>query len=87
VSSDLSTDNIRFSNVTREYIMFEFPAGHKHDSHNPLRLTLESLRTPRSYRPSSEFTVETMSTEGYVIDAGGSDITVTMNQMNDIKGL
>ena len=44
-----------------------------------MRLTLENVRTPRSFRPSSEFLVETTSPEGYVIDAGGSDITVTMN--------
>jgi hypothetical protein len=86
-SSDLATDKIRFNNVTTEYISFEFPSGHNYTKHNPLRLTLENIRTPRSFRPSSEFTVETRSTQGYIIDAGGSDITVVMNQMNDLTAL
>ena len=51
-----------------------------------MRLTLEGVRTPRSFRPSSEFGVQTISTLGFVIDAGGSDITVTMNKMNTMSG-
>lgn len=50
-----------------------------------MRLTLEGVRTPRSFRPSAEFGVETISTEGYPIDAGGSDITVTMSEMNTMS--
>ena len=70
---------MKFVNLTSASILFSFPKGHDHTKHNPMRLTLEGVRTPRSFRPSSEFGVETISTLGYVIDAGGSDITVTMN--------
>ena len=64
----------------------EFESAHSTDN-NPLKLTLENIRMPRSYRPSSEFVVQTTSLEGFVIDQGGSDITVTMSQMNTLSSL
>ena len=45
---------------------------------------MQNIRTPRSFRPSSEFLIETTSIEGYIIDAGGSDITVEMQKMNTL---
>lgn len=78
---------MKFLNVTESSIIFSFPQGHDADTHNPMRLTLEGIRTPRSFRPSSEFKVETISTLGYPIDAGGSDITVIMSKMNTMAGL
>lgn len=74
-----SVDAAQFVNVTSEFILFAFEVEHNHLVDNPITLTLEKVRTPRSFRPSSEFLIETMSVEGFVIDAGGSDITVTMS--------
>ena len=48
---------------------------------------MRNLRTPRSFRPSSEFKIETRTEEGYVIDGGGSDITVEMKEMNSLTGI
>jgi len=64
-----------FVELTPEYILFKFPDGHSTDN-NPIRLTLKNIRTPRSFRPSSEFRIETMSVEEYVIDGGGTDISL-----------
>ena len=47
-------------------------------------MKFENIRTPRSFKPSSEFLIQTMSVEGFVIDQGGSDITVVMSEMNTI---
>ena len=52
-----------------------------------MTLSIKGVRTPRSFRPSSEFAIRTISTEGYVIDAGGQDITVTMSEMNILTSL
>lgn len=68
-----TVDALKFENVTSEYILFSVPDGHS-TVNNPIILTIEGVRTPRSFRPSSEFLIESMSEEGYVIDAGGSDI-------------
>ena len=38
--------------------------------------------TPRSFKTSSGFTISTSNDEGYVIDAGGNDIAVTMSVMS-----
>ena len=54
---------------------------------DPLRLIMQDIRTPRSFRPSSEFIIQTMSKEGYIIDQGGSDISVVMSQMNTMTSL
>ena len=64
----------------------KFPNGHTIEQ-NPIRLTLKNIRTARSFRPSSEFRVETMSIEEYVIDGGGSDITVVMSNMNTLSSV
>lgn len=77
---------MQFHNVTSSYMYMKFPTGHA-TSDNPIRLTLQNLRTPRSFRPSSEFKIETRTEEGYVIDGGGSDITVQMNEMNFLTGI
>ena len=75
-----------FKEVTSEYILFTFPNGHSTDD-NPIRLSLNDVRTPRSFRPSSEFKIETWTVEGFIIDAGGTDITVTMSKMNELTKL
>ena len=77
---------IQFVEVVESYLLLQFPEGHL-TSKNPIELTIKGMRTPRSFRPSSEFVIETLSTENYVIDAGGSDITITMNIMNTLTGL
>jgi len=61
VINKVSTDVAKFVNVTAEYIMFVFENGHEYLTDNPIKLTLEKIRTPRSFRPSSEFVIETMS--------------------------
>lgn len=82
-----STDElIEFTEVTERYLLMTFPDGHL-ISRNPIELQMNDMRTPRSFRPSSEFLIETISDEGYVIDAGGTDITVTMDIMNTLTGL
>ena len=68
-----NVDSLKFVNVTSEYLLFSLPNGHS-TVNNPLILTIEGVRTPRSFRPSKEFVIESMSVEGYIIDAGGSDI-------------
>ena len=67
-------------------MLLGFPDGHEIEN-NPIRLTIENIRTPRSFRPSSEFLIETMSVEGHVIDAGGTDIQVAMSQMNKMTAM
>ena len=57
------------------------PNGHNTEN-NPIELGITGLRTPRSFRPSSEFVIETLTEEDYIIDAGGSDIRVEMSKMN-----
>ena len=79
-------EKIVFVELTSEYILLSLPDGHS-TKNNPILLTLNNIRTPRSFRPSSEFLIETSSDEGYVIDAGGSDITVVMNVMNELSSL
>ena len=77
---------MEFVEVTPEYILLKFPNGHSIDD-NPIRLTLLDIRTPRSFRPSSEFRIETMSVEKFVIDGGGTDIAVVMSVMNTMNGV
>lgn len=72
--------------LTSRLIIFKFDEAHT-TAANPIKLRLENIRMPRSFRPSSEFSVETKSLEGFVIDAGGSDITVTMSEMNTLNSL
>ena len=77
---------MEFVELTSEYILLSFPEGHSTDD-NPIRLTLQGIRTPRSFRPSSEFRIETMSVEKYVIDGGGTDIAVVMSEMNTLTSV
>ena len=72
---------MEFVELTPEYLLLTFPNGHS-ITKNPIRPTLEGIRTPRSFRPSSELRIETMSVEKYVIDGGGTDIAVAMSKMN-----
>ena len=69
--------------MTESYIYFIFSKGHLTED-NPIKLILQDIRTPRSFRPSSEFAIETRSDEGYVIDGGGGDIVVQMTKMNSL---
>lgn len=77
---------MEFVELTPEYILLKFPDGHSIED-NPIRLTLKNIRTPRSFRPSSEFRIETMSVEGYVIDGGGTDISLQMSVMNTLTSV
>lgn len=74
---------MEFVSITSTVLELKFVNGHKTDQ-NPIRMTLGKIRTPRSFRPSSEFLIQTMSVEGFVIDQGGSDIAVVMSEMNTI---
>ena len=84
VDDSTNKDSMAFVEVTPEYLLLKFPLGHQ-TVNNPILLSIEGVRTPRSFRPSSEFVIQTMSVEEYIIDAGGSDITVTMSKMNEIS--
>jgi len=74
---------MEFVSITSTVLELKFGNGHKTEQ-NPIRMKLEKIRTPRSFRPSSEFLVQTMSIEGFVIDQGGSDISAVMDEMNTI---
>lgn len=77
---------LKFEIVTPEYINLSFIDGHRVEN-NPVRLTIENVRTPRSTRPSSEFLVQTLSKEGFIIDGGGTDINVVMTNVNTLKAM
>ena len=81
-----SDEKIDFTEVTERYVLLTFPDGHE-TIRNPIELTIRGIRTPRSYRPSSEFLIETISAEDYVIDAGGTDIVFVMDTMNTLTGV
>ena len=76
----------RLEEITQTYALFQMPNGHLTDD-NPIELSITGLRTPRSFRQSSEFVIETMTVEKYIIDAGGGDIFVKMSRMNVMDGL
>lgn len=65
-----SLDQMDYINMTDKYVLFFFEAGHSVAS-NPLWARIDYIRNPRSFRPSTGFTVTTMDQNGYVIDAGG----------------
>ena len=76
-------NTMEFVSITSTVLELKFRNGHNTDQ-NPIRMALEKIRTPRSFRPSSEFLIQTMSVEGFVIDQGGSDLSVVMSEMNTI---
>lgn len=82
----MGSAKIKFDKLTESTVSFYFAKGAKKKD-NPIKLKLTGLRTPRSFRPSSEFNIATTTTEGYVVDQGGSDITVTMKEQNFIDGM
>ena len=49
-------EQIDFVELTSQSILLNFPDGHSINS-NPIELTLKNIRTPRSFRPSSEFII------------------------------
>ena len=81
--SGVLNNSMEFVKMTSTELDLKFANGHTVDQ-NPIRMKFESIRTPRSFRPSSEFQIQTLSIEGFVIDQGGSDISVIMNKMNTI---
>ena len=83
---------INYHSLTSKALTFLLPDGHSTDN-NPIQIQLKGVRTPRSFRPTSEFNIETLSPidaftgVNYIIDAGGTDITVTMSVMNVMSGI
>ena len=61
------TKSLEFVRITETELDLKFVNGHTTDQ-NPIRMKFENIRTPRSFRPSSEFQIQTLSIEGFVID-------------------
>jgi hypothetical protein len=78
------SDEVILTEVHTDHLIFDMPLGHITED-NPIKLTLQSMRTPRSFRPSGGFDVRSATVEEYIIDAGGSDMTVVMSVMNEIQ--
>ena len=78
--------NAVLEEITTRYALFQMPNGHL-TLDNPIELSITGLRTPRSYRQSSAFLIETMTVDKFIIDAGGGDITVEMSRMNFMNSL
>ena len=72
--------------MTLNSITFELPAGHL-TSEPPLSVTLRNVLSPRSFKSSYAFNITSMNPEGYSIDAGGSDISVTMSTMQQLGSI
>jgi hypothetical protein len=53
----------------------------------PVTFSLLNVRTPRSFKTSQTFILSTMGSDGYVIDAGGKEIALTMNQMTPLSSI
>ena len=79
-------NTLKFNNITENTISFNVPNGLK-TSERSVSLTLKQIFTPRSFRPSSGFTVYTKNADGYIVDSGGQDIAVTMDTMNTMTDL
>ena len=61
------TNSMEFVSITTTDLVLKFINGHTKEQ-NPIRMKFEKIRTPRSFRPTSEFTIQTSSVEGFVID-------------------
>ena len=59
--------SMEFVSITTTDLVLKFSNGHT-TNQNPIRMRFERIRTPRSFRPTSEFTIQTSSVEGFVID-------------------
>ena len=65
---------------------FAVPGG-LNTSTQRVSLSVSNIITPRSLRPSSGFTIYTRNAAGFIVDAGGQDITVTMDTVNHLTDL
>lgn len=82
-----SSVEVSLVEITSEHIILKFGTGYTTAKGKTFSLSLFNIRSPRSFRPSSEFLIQTVSPEGYVIDEGGTDIIVTMTEMNSLTSL
>ena len=67
VLSGALSNSMEFVSISSTDLELKFGNGHTTEQ-NPIRMKFERIRTPRSFRPTSEFTIQTMSVEGFVID-------------------
>ena len=79
-------DKLTFVNVTENSALFKLQSGHDFDN-NPIEISLQGIRNPRSFAPTSGFVIQTMDKLGYIIDAGGQDLNVVMNEKNELKNI
>ena len=82
-----SSEDVSLVEITSEHIILKFGTGYTTAKGKTFKLSLSNIRSPRSFRPSSEFLIQTMSPEGFVIDEGGTDIIVTMTEMNSLTSM
>ena len=61
---------LSFNSITENTISFMVPNGLK-TSETSVSVTLRQIFTPRSFRPSSGFTVYTKNSDGFIVDSGG----------------
>ena len=72
--------------MTARYITFVLPTGHAQLT-KPITFSLLNIITPRSFQTSSGFIIKSANIEGYVVDEGGQDITVTMSKMTNLDSI
>lgn len=62
--------SLKFESLTETTVSFKVPNG-LNTSSKRISISLSNLMTPRSFKPSSDFRIETKNSDGFIVDAGG----------------